>query len=83
MGPLSELQMGFWMDKAVQWGQATSSSAQEDICKHMQSLGAFLQQLVHALQTTVISSARPLYSREELSDSKRNYQKDTSLNFNA
>ncbi|MCI4380889.1 hypothetical protein PGIGA_G00245220 [Pangasianodon gigas] len=52
MAPLSELQMRFWMDKAVQWGQATSPSAQQDISKHMQSLGTFLQQLVQALQTT-------------------------------
>ncbi|KAI5614026.1 Fanconi anemia group C protein isoform X1 [Silurus asotus] len=52
MAPLSELQMRFWMDKAVQWGQATSPSAQQDISKHIQSLGTFLESLVHTLQTT-------------------------------
>ncbi|XP_058245339.1 Fanconi anemia group C protein isoform X1 [Hemibagrus wyckioides] len=51
MASLSELQMRFWMDKAVQWGQATSPSTQQDISEHMQSLETFLQQLVHTLQT--------------------------------
>ncbi|XP_060787908.1 Fanconi anemia group C protein [Neoarius graeffei] len=51
MDTFSELQMRFWMDKAVQWGHATSPSAQQDISEHMQSLGIFLQQLVHTLQT--------------------------------
>ncbi|KAK2841048.1 hypothetical protein Q7C36_012627 [Tachysurus vachellii] len=51
MDSLSEHQTRFWMDKAVQWGQATSPSAQQDISQHMQSLGTFLQQLVHTLQT--------------------------------
>lgn len=69
MDPFSELQMRFWMDKAVQWGQATSPSAQQDISEHMQSLGTFLQQLVHALQTMVISSVRPLYAKEDLGTS--------------
>ncbi|KAF5893950.1 Fanconi anemia group C protein isoform X1, partial [Clarias magur] len=52
MALLSEVEMRFWMDKAEQWGQATSPSALQDMSKHMQSLGTFLQQLVHALQTT-------------------------------
>lgn len=69
MAALSELQMRFWMDKAVQWGQATSPAAQQDISKHMRSLETFLQQLVHTLQTTVISIVRPLYSRNELGNS--------------
>ncbi|KAK3565784.1 hypothetical protein QTP86_015050 [Hemibagrus guttatus] len=51
MASLSELHMRFWMDRAVQWGQATSPSAQQDISEHMQSLETFLQQLVHTLQT--------------------------------
>lgn len=54
------------MDKAVQWGHATSPSAQQDISEHMQSLGIFLQQLVHTLQTMVISNVRPLCSKEEV-----------------
>ncbi|KAF4072236.1 hypothetical protein AMELA_G00260860 [Ameiurus melas] len=52
MAALSELQMRFWMDKAVQWGQARSPAEQQDISKHMRSLETFLQQLVHTLQTT-------------------------------
>lgn len=66
MDPLSEHQTRFWMDKAVQWGQATSPSAQQDISQHMQSLGTFLQQLVHTLQTMVIASVMPFYSRDGL-----------------
>ncbi|KAM9475666.1 Fanconi anemia group C protein [Clarias gariepinus] len=51
MALFSELDMRFWVDKAVQWGQATSPSAQQDMSKHMPSLRTLLQQLVHALQT--------------------------------
>lgn len=69
MALLSELQMRFWLDKAVQWGQATSPVAQQDISKHMQSLGNFLQQLVHTLQTTVISTVGPYYSRDDMGNS--------------
>ncbi|TSL10195.1 Fanconi anemia group C protein [Bagarius yarrelli] len=50
MAPLSELQMRFWMDKAVQWGQATSLSAQQDsstteAMKQFPFVGQFLGRL--------------------------------------
>ncbi|XP_026887562.2 Fanconi anemia group C protein isoform X2 [Electrophorus electricus] len=48
----SELQLSFWMDKAVKWGQATTPSAQQDMSKHLGSLRSFLQQLLHTLQLT-------------------------------
>ncbi|XP_072537048.1 Fanconi anemia group C protein isoform X2 [Salminus brasiliensis] len=51
MAALPELQVSFWMDKAVTWGQATSPSIQLDAGRHLNSLRNFLQQLLQALQS--------------------------------
>ncbi|XP_049341660.1 Fanconi anemia group C protein isoform X1 [Astyanax mexicanus] len=51
MAVIPELQVSFWMDKAVTWGQATSLSARLDTTKHLNSLRSFLQQLLEKLQS--------------------------------
>uniref|UniRef100_A0A8B9GU08 FA complementation group C n=1 Tax=Astyanax mexicanus TaxID=7994 RepID=A0A8B9GU08_ASTMX len=51
MAVIPELQVTFWMDKAVTWGQATSLSARLDTTKHLNSLRSFLQQLLEKLQS--------------------------------
>uniref|UniRef100_A0A3Q4H4R7 FA complementation group C n=1 Tax=Neolamprologus brichardi TaxID=32507 RepID=A0A3Q4H4R7_NEOBR len=40
------LEMQFWLDKAVAWGQADSPDTQKDTCLHMSRLRDFLQQLL-------------------------------------
>uniref|UniRef100_W5MSF2 FA complementation group C n=2 Tax=Lepisosteus oculatus TaxID=7918 RepID=W5MSF2_LEPOC len=47
----SEDLIEFWLDKAVEWGQATTFTSQQDVCLHLQKLRTFLQQLCQKLQT--------------------------------
>ncbi|XP_061116408.1 Fanconi anemia group C protein isoform X1 [Conger conger] len=51
-GPFSERVVEFWLGKAVDWGQATSSVTRADIRAHLPKLRTFLQQLLQELQLT-------------------------------
>ncbi|XP_030620719.1 Fanconi anemia group C protein [Chanos chanos] len=50
MGPVSESQVQFWMAKAVDWGEATSPSVQQDTGRHLGELRGFLLQVLQSLQ---------------------------------
>ncbi|XP_066567311.1 Fanconi anemia group C protein isoform X2 [Amia ocellicauda] len=63
MSPTTEELVKFWLDKAVEWGQATTLTSQQDVCLHLQKLKAFLQHICQKLQhmsTTVAMRMFPL-----------------------
>ncbi|KAJ8380777.1 hypothetical protein SKAU_G00015550 [Synaphobranchus kaupii] len=51
-GSFSEQVVEFWLGKAVDWGQSTSSLARADVRAHLPKLRNFLQQLLQELQLT-------------------------------
>ncbi|XP_064152968.1 Fanconi anemia group C protein isoform X2 [Anguilla rostrata] len=51
-GPFSERVVEFWVGKAVDWGQSTSSLARADVRAHLPKLRIFLRQLLQELQLT-------------------------------
>ncbi|KAI1900067.1 hypothetical protein AGOR_G00046220 [Albula goreensis] len=51
-GPFSEQVVEFWLGKAVDWGQAVTSTARADVRAHLGKLRIFLGQLLHQLQAT-------------------------------
>lgn len=40
-----KLNFGYWLDKAIEWGQATALESQKDVCLHLPQLQEFLHQL--------------------------------------
>ncbi|XP_035291799.1 Fanconi anemia group C protein isoform X2 [Anguilla anguilla] len=51
-GPFSERVVEFWVGKAVDWGQSTSSLERADVRAHLPKLRIFLRQLLQELQLT-------------------------------
>ncbi|KAI6058244.1 Fanconi anemia group C protein [Aix galericulata] len=44
------LDFKYWLDKAVEWGQATTLETQKDVCLHLPQLQEFLQQTYETLK---------------------------------
>ncbi|NWV25772.1 FANCC protein, partial [Origma solitaria] len=45
-----KLNFEYWLDKAVEWGQATALESQKDVCLHLPQLQEFLHQLYETLK---------------------------------
>lgn len=50
---ITKLSVEFWLQKALQWGQITTSESQQDVCLHLPELQEFLQQIYGALKHMV------------------------------
>ncbi|NWU86911.1 FANCC protein, partial [Onychorhynchus coronatus] len=44
------LNFEYWLDKAIEWGQATTLESQKDVCLHLPQLQEFLHQLYETLK---------------------------------
>ncbi|NXQ30749.1 FANCC protein, partial [Alaudala cheleensis] len=58
-----KLNFEYWLDKAIEWGQATTLESQKDVCLHLPHLQEFLHQLyetVKHLGATVAIQQFPL-----------------------
>ncbi|KGL76319.1 Fanconi anemia group C protein, partial [Tinamus guttatus] len=47
---VSKLDFKYWLDKATEWGQATTLESQKDVCRHLPQLQEFLQQIYETLK---------------------------------
>ncbi|NXA14243.1 FANCC protein, partial [Sapayoa aenigma] len=47
---VSKLNFEYWLDKAIEWGQATTLESQRDVCLHLPQLQEFLHQLYETLK---------------------------------
>ncbi|KAJ6669650.1 hypothetical protein lerEdw1_000199, partial [Lerista edwardsae] len=47
---VTKLSVEFWLHKALQWGQITTSESQQDVCLHLPELQEFLLQIYGALK---------------------------------
>ncbi|NXA56557.1 FANCC protein, partial [Nothocercus julius] len=47
---VSKLDFKYWLDKATEWGQATTLESQKDVCRHLPQLQEFLQQIYATLK---------------------------------
>ncbi|XP_014107702.1 PREDICTED: Fanconi anemia group C protein [Pseudopodoces humilis] len=45
-----KLNFEYWLDKAVEWGQATTLESQKDVCLHLPQLQEFLHQLYETIK---------------------------------
>ncbi|NWT05105.1 FANCC protein, partial [Mionectes macconnelli] len=45
-----KLNFEYWLDKAIEWGQATTLESQKDVCLHLPQLQEFLHQLYETLK---------------------------------
>ncbi|NWR36964.1 FANCC protein, partial [Tachuris rubrigastra] len=45
-----KLNFDYWLNKAIEWGQATTLESQKDVCLHLPQLQEFLQQLYETLK---------------------------------
>ncbi|NWV01072.1 FANCC protein, partial [Upupa epops] len=45
-----KLNFRFWLDKAIEWGQATTRESQNDVCLHLPQLQEFLHQIYETLR---------------------------------
>ncbi|NXA00502.1 FANCC protein, partial [Nesospiza acunhae] len=45
-----KLNFEYWLDKAIEWGQATTSESQKDVCLHLPQLQEFLHQLYETIK---------------------------------
>ncbi|XP_068784227.1 Fanconi anemia group C protein isoform X2 [Struthio camelus] len=45
-----KLNFEYWLDKATEWGQATTLESQKDVCRHLPQLQEFLQQIYETLK---------------------------------
>ncbi|NXP28342.1 FANCC protein, partial [Scytalopus superciliaris] len=45
-----KLNFEYWLDKAIEWGQATTPESQKDVCLHLPQLQEFLCQLYETLK---------------------------------
>ncbi|NXE88039.1 FANCC protein, partial [Menura novaehollandiae] len=45
-----KLNFQYWLDKAIEWGQATALESQKDVCLHLPQLQEFLHQLYETLK---------------------------------
>ncbi|NXJ35172.1 FANCC protein, partial [Ciconia maguari] len=44
------LNFEYWLDKAIEWGQATTLESQKDVCLHLPQLQEFLHQIYETLK---------------------------------
>ncbi|NWX35723.1 FANCC protein, partial [Notiomystis cincta] len=47
---LPKLNFEYWLDKAIEWGQATTVESQKDVCLHLTQLQEFLHQLYETIK---------------------------------
>ncbi|XP_064592646.1 Fanconi anemia group C protein isoform X2 [Zonotrichia leucophrys gambelii] len=47
---MPKLNFEYWLDKAVEWGQATTLESQKDVCLHLPQLQEFLHQLYETIK---------------------------------
>ncbi|XP_021148867.2 Fanconi anemia group C protein isoform X2 [Columba livia] len=45
-----KLNFEYWLDKAIEWGQATTLESQKDVCLHLPQLQEFLRQVYETLK---------------------------------
>ncbi|XP_065511639.1 Fanconi anemia group C protein isoform X2 [Caloenas nicobarica] len=45
-----KLNFEYWLDKAIEWGQATTLESQKDVCLHLPQLQEFLHQVYETLK---------------------------------
>ncbi|XP_061874786.1 Fanconi anemia group C protein [Colius striatus] len=45
-----KLNFEYWLDKAIEWGQATTLESQKDVCLHLPQLQQFLHQIYETLK---------------------------------
>ncbi|XP_063036462.1 Fanconi anemia group C protein isoform X2 [Melospiza melodia melodia] len=50
---MPKLNFEYWLDKAVEWGQATTLESQKDVCLHLPQLQEFLHQLYETIKHLV------------------------------
>ncbi|NXK64416.1 FANCC protein, partial [Sylvietta virens] len=58
-----KLNFEYWLDKAIEWGQATTLESQKDVCLHLPQLQEFLHQLyetIKHLSSTIAVQQFPL-----------------------
>ncbi|XP_032873591.1 Fanconi anemia group C protein isoform X3 [Amblyraja radiata] len=48
--PPSSFGFDYWLNKSVEWGQATTFESQQDVCLHLPKLQKFLKQIYGAIQ---------------------------------
>lgn len=48
-----KLNFEYWLDKAIEWGQATTLESQKDVCLHLPQLQEFLHQVYETLKHMV------------------------------
>ncbi|XP_055488897.1 Fanconi anemia group C protein isoform X3 [Leucoraja erinacea] len=48
--PPSSFGFDYWLNKSVEWGQATTFESQQDVCLHLPKLQEFLKQIYGAIQ---------------------------------
>ncbi|XP_074787952.1 Fanconi anemia group C protein isoform X3 [Athene noctua] len=47
---VTKLNFEYWLDKAIEWGQATTLESQKDMCLHLPQLQEFLHQIYETLK---------------------------------
>ncbi|XP_038660729.1 Fanconi anemia group C protein isoform X2 [Scyliorhinus canicula] len=51
----------YWLNKAVEWGNTTTFESQQDVCRHLPKLQAFLKQIYGAIQHMNVTSVLKLF----------------------
>ncbi|XP_062924929.1 Fanconi anemia group C protein [Mobula hypostoma] len=59
--PSSGFAFEYWLNKAVEWGQATTLESQQDVCLHLPKLQEFLKQIYEAIQHMNTTEALKLF----------------------
>ncbi|XP_029473420.1 Fanconi anemia group C protein isoform X2 [Rhinatrema bivittatum] len=55
--PNPALSFEYWLNKAVEWGQATTLESQQDVCLHLPKLHEFLHQIYETLKQMSFTAA--------------------------
>ncbi|XP_072927430.1 Fanconi anemia group C protein isoform X1 [Hemitrygon akajei] len=59
--PSSSFGFEYWLNKAVEWGQASTLESQQDTCLHLPKLQEFLKQIYEAIQHMNTTEALKLF----------------------
>lgn len=75
-----KLNFEYWLDKAIEWGQATTLESQKDVCLHLPQLQEFLHQLYETIKRLVSDFRRKsdLFERGPLKQSASCFDKTRS-----
>ncbi|XP_069785581.1 Fanconi anemia group C protein [Narcine bancroftii] len=59
--PYSSFEFEYWLNKAVEWGQATTTESQQDVCLHLPKLQEFLKHIYGTIQHMNTTAALKLF----------------------